>query len=551
MKRKGRNRTNRDNIKDRDRLTDTGGLSKADRDCYQSKANDPAWYAQNPQLLADYASFPFGAPIGTSIVPPLPLNQFQSVPGLCVLYTLPSIGAATGETSPVNIAMRNIYSYVRHANSGHSNYDAPDLMLYLLAMDSVYSYHSFLKRLLGLINVYTPLNRYYPSDLIQAMGVDPEDIRGHIADLRGYINTYAVQMGSLCVPNSMSYMARHTWMYENIYLDSATGKAQTYFYTPSSFYQFRINSTTGAGELFQARFLSPTYLTGNFGNLKKFSDLRAYGQQLLQPIITNEDMNIMSGDILKAFGENGVVKVSGVMDGYMVIPVYNPEVQSQIENATVLGGLYNEVIQQNTSVGGGYISNSATAQFTYSGLTSGDAVNPNVTEPLWQPRMVNFHMQQVSPADVMVATRLSVVLSSVNTAISSSSFVTPVLYCGSDVCECGLMWTREAPMGSTSATPLDLKAYPFSSCYWIRTYTAAAMYNVMRTLSMLESFDWAPIVQTVQIGSNGIAEFASAGMFCDIDNFTLLHPDNYRELHSTALLSEFSVPQMGSVSMSV
>lgn len=97
----------------------------------------------NPQLVKDVASLSFRTPLGSPSGLPSRSNPVgrdrRSIPGIMNLYFVPTIGSSTaGESSAINIAAKNIYSFVRHENSGRINYDAPDLMLYLLALDSAF-----------------------------------------------------------------------------------------------------------------------------------------------------------------------------------------------------------------------------------------------------------------------------------------------------------------------------------------------------------------------------------------------------------------------------
>lgn len=548
----------KNNFKDKDRLTDTGGLSRSDReadsrerrDCYGSKPNDPAWYAQNASLLNDYASFPFGYPLG-NVVPGYGTPQPEAIPGICALYLNPMVGIASVETDPINIAMRNIYSFVRHANSGHTNYEAPDLMMYLVAMDSVYSMHAWMKRLLGVVMLYTPVNRYYPQAILRAMGVDPDDLRDHIADFRGFVNTYAVQMGSMCVPNSMSYMARHTWMYEGLYLDSATSKAQTYFYTPEAFYRYNINATSSQGELITVPLLDVADLVTANPTLLKVADIIRFARELLTPIITNEDLNIMSGDILKAFGAEGVVKVSGVLDGYMVLPTYSPEVQSQIENATVLGGVVTSTVGQDTAIGGGYIKADNTILYPFES-PSGNTVPASWFVGINGPKLLNFHIGAPTPSDVMVATRL--VSRTVNLAMTvgpNNSIVMPIISCGSEVVAHALIWNYRGTI--VGGNQVELRSDTFSSNMIVYgDYDLVDMYRLLHSHGAWDNFDWAPFLTYIVPTASGLGAAPNATMpVGDVDTYTTLTPYNIQMLHTTALLSEFSVPQMGSFSKSV
>lgn len=534
------------------------------RDCFRSTANDPAWYAQNPQLIRDYASFPFGQALGSKINYGGYLasdTNLVAIPGIASYYFAPTVGNPTDANAPINVAMRNIYSFVRHANSGHSNYDAPDLMLYLLAMDSVYMYHAFLKRIAGLVLDYTTMNRYYPSALVQAMGVDFDDVSSHIQDFRGFINQYAVKMGSMCVPNSMSYMARHTWMCEGLYTDSATSKAQTYFYTPSAFLQFSRDSNQ-VGKLDYVQFVHPA-IQSPINELKSYSDLVTFGNSLLNVILQEEDFNIMSGDILKAFGNEGVVKVSGIAEGYMVLPQYNQEVLSQMENATIFNGYFNNSIVQNTSIDGGYL------EITDSNFTQ--VIDPTVTiktnpslayanamiGPYTLRHLLNFHKEGVTPEEVMVATRLTNIVDPYTTAPTLVSITTgtqiqvsvPTL--ASEIITCARVWYyswyNQGTMTLTSTTMPKALYNPIIDGSALQAIYGAN--NLANRIGSISNFDWHPLIVPVNFtytdsGSISYMQVANRPI-SDKDYFTFIDKDNLINMTTAALLSEFSVPQMG------
>lgn len=90
----------------------------------KSKTNDPSWYAADATLMRDAASIPFSWSVGTTL--DIGVDENYVVPGICAIDTVPSFGYSTDTTSPLNIAARSMYSFIRHANSGSANYDAPD-----------------------------------------------------------------------------------------------------------------------------------------------------------------------------------------------------------------------------------------------------------------------------------------------------------------------------------------------------------------------------------------------------------------------------------------
>lgn len=515
-----------------------------------SKTNDPSWYAYNEALLRDSASVAFGWPVGNRI--DFDHNDFrtskgayESVPGIMVFDVLPTIGGSYDRYSAVNVASRNIYSFVRHANAGHSNYDAPDLMMYLLAMDSVYSMYAYLVRLYGVLQLYTVYNRYYPNALVTGMKVDYDDMINHIADLRYFINQYAVKIGSMCVPNSMSYITRHIWMFSGLYVDSPSAKAQTYMYTPVGFYVF--NETEGAGKLQLSLFKDV-----NEGNNLTFDQLTKYAEGLVDIILASEDMNIMSGDILKAFGPEGLFKVATISEDYMVLPSYEPEVLSQLQNATILeiadtmyeAGRF-DITQDPSVTGGGAILQTFR-------ITMGKPEKA----ALYQGRqLLNMYKDDPTPADVMVASRLMAISTKTDGVVTlqhcGSELVVGarILYMGTD----NKNWVVKSTQDFHYGMYLEYKTYDNPGSAGM-TNTLAAYSKVadfISDLSRLSNFNYHP---QINIGSNlsvnGAAsnDIAIDGFMFDVNNYALVDEHTLAKMHETALLSEFSVPQMGAFS---
>lgn len=394
-----------------------GVFDEKEYNCQKSKPNDWRWYAQNEQLLKDAASFPYTWPLGTRLNlggdVAVDVNK-GSIPGIMAIHTAPSFGWSDQSNSPINVAARNIYSFVRHANSGSSNYDAPDLMLYLMAMDSCYSYIAYLKRIYGVALTFSMTNRYYPQAILNAMGVDFNSIHKSLADFRAYINVLAVKVGSLCVPASMSYFAKHMWMYDGYYLDDDQDKAQTYLFVPDGFFVFGLDSD-GAGQLeytplgIPVGSLSPTQVGDG---LLTLDDLITYGDNMIMPILTSEDMNIMSGDILKAFGAGMLYKVDGISETYTVLPSYDQEVLQQIENLSLIGSYVEESAVLHQDATKGWLNFTPRFEHPYA-FPESVSTHPGYNVYL-SNNFVNFHHDQVSPADTMEATRMSNIAHAVN-----------------------------------------------------------------------------------------------------------------------------------------
>lgn len=357
------------------------------------KYNDVSWYAKNQQMLTDAASFSYNSPLGN----PVPFSELLSgvpnslvgndaVAGVAQLQFVPCIGISTNSISPANIAANNIYSYVRYMNSGAKNYDQADMMLYLLAMDNLYMYINWMKRIYGYVNTYSQYNKYVPAAYAAADSVDIADLRANLADFRLFINNCCARASAFCVPAVMPLFVRHSWMVSNIYKDSDTLKAQSYMYVPSWFYKYDETGSKYGGQLI---------IQGRTGNAK-LSDLRTIFESMFSKLAYSEDIGVMSGDILKAYGQERLFKLSSVDPDYTVLPVYNEEVLSQIHNL--------QIVEPNTAS-----ENAKTWNVTQDPDTGYLVFNPTVIPWAYNPKkiMVNMPWDGVTPADTMVATRLT------------------------------------------------------------------------------------------------------------------------------------------------
>lgn len=540
-----------------------------------SKDNDWTWYAANEQLLRDSASFSYNYPLGS----PINWNSMRqdkndlAVPGVMSFETSTCFGFTDDANDAINIASRNIYTYVRHANSGSSNYDAPDLMIYLMAMDSIYSTLAYLKRVYGIANVYSYTNRYLPQTLVRANHINFDDLLAHLSDYRGQINALVVKAGSMCVPDTMPIFKRHMWLYSGLYYDTPTDdKAQIYMHVPHGYWKAEYNSSAAPGVFLQwhpwwlqsgALSAPKTDFTFNMGRaLTVLTDM-------LDAVLSNESFNIMSGDILKAYTAGSIMKLEQIPESYTVVPTYSEEVLDQIQNLTMMGyfaseynvdgyntSLY-EAIDSSTQLPSGWLTS---VPYFYVGDRSlGNDVFGGI-ETYYDNRMVNFTHGNIAPQDTMVATRL--------TNIANRKFmpadVTPVIRCdtlGSDVTHVGVIWQYAkvdgqyelqhidftTSMYTQKITSLDIEKNLTDYLKWTLTEYAQLGHQA----GLLDTFYRHPFVrygQYVSLTANThtASGFAPAyGTIFDADYWAILTEDDLKNMNRTALLSLFNIIQYG------
>lgn len=485
----------------------------------QKGFNDPMWYAKNEQMLKDSASYSYNSPVGTDLPFQFDLNvkhnsKATSVPSLLSMQFVMGPGVSEDASSPVNLAAQNIYAYVRYNNSGAKNYDSPDLMMYLLAMDSLYAGWNWLKRIYGYCFVYSQYNTTMPECFAAADHINLSDFRSNLANFREYLNLTAAQISSFCVPAIMPLFTRHSWMCSNIYKDADANKAQMYMFVPKIFYKF---SETGSQ---YGTSLTPVDIPGYKGNshMATLSEVEEWFSDLINAVAYSEDFGIMSGDILKAYGQDKLFKLSPVVEGYSVLPVYNEEVLSQIHNSTVLIGVKGDSLGVTQDPTNGWIKWSP--MFNAGGSMS-----------FKESVIINMPWDDVTPANTMVATRLTATFKKIEV---SGAFGIGAM--GSEFIS-GMQIVRQYDGGLHVGSN-------FGQYFYLKSgSTDDNIFGTLDTLCQVSQFDWHPLLDLFS-GAGDTLTFA--GHLGDINNYTTMTTHDLQRIHRTAVLSEYNVPQLGS-----
>lgn len=498
---------------------DVKDAPKAENRVYPT--NDPSWYNQDPSLARDSASIPFSYVVGT----PTHLSE-QGIPwnrpGIMKVTLMPTIGEASVPNSPVNIAATANYSFIRHANSGHSNYDAPDLMLYELALASAYSYLNYLQRIYGLVTLYSTSNRYYPKALLESDFVDFDDINNNLANFRYGINVLINKLAAFAVQGDMPYFKRQAFLYSNIYTQGDSAKSSLYYYTPYGFYKYGLN-TDGSGMLKFVKLESGSTETGNYP--KTVAYLLKFGNDLLDPILSSEDMGIMSGDILRAYGSN-ILKVAPIPEYYPLVPMADLAVIEQMQNATIMPVAPADIVQDSTH---GYLTQSISFNdTTYIGDFYQTAGGGDLTAMLYGgKRLLTTILKQPSSDDVLERTRLMVGCSNVRYDASTHKLIADKIYCGTEIAKFCQIYT----IAGDKLTHTDL------SYIWANTEPDLHRFG---SLSDISTFSFHPLTHSIS-WIRGEEDAQYTGPIGIITDYAALDADLIYNLHQTAMLSMLHV----------
>lgn len=486
--------------------------------------NDPSWYRNIPNLQMDFANIPFSMPDGLITNPEKQMYNFTpshwvySNPGIMTIEVAPTIGLSDGPTSAANIAAQQMYTLVRKANSGAVNYDKTDLFMTILAMDSAYMLYEYLLRIYRTLGTYNYMNRYMPDDLLQALG-GSATLGKSLADFRGVLDLFAYQLASINVPDQFDIIKRHSWLFTNVYTDASSIKAQLYAYVPNGLYVWTEGESSQPTHLKYTK-MNELFGIGQYDSITTLDQIRKAIDTIMQPILGSQDIGIISGDVAKAFGEGGMIRIAPVADHEALQPVYDKEVLLQMSNT--FKGVNTWVIPDITAVNTNLKSGPYIVQDlndAYESQTVGN-IKP----------ILNLIDIDPTPDNIMVASRL----------ITSGDYsaegghVTSIRY-GTEVPVAYHIYTRDYVDNVPSLGHVILTENSIVISENLNTAENALVY-----LNLLAKFDWAPPFYLFY-GNGTDRTYKMCGNTIDICDYTFLEQSNLRDLHDVAVMSLFTV----------
>lgn len=337
----------------RNRRRNRGGKQSGER-----KSSGINGVSFGSQLAYDVTNLPFDNSLGREVEVfdssriPNPTYDVDSdkyvTPGLCVFDMYPGIGEANSQDSAVNLAAKNYYNTVTQANSRDRSYGPNDLMIHALAVTELFKLWNWGATAYGLVKQYDAMNRYKPEVLVQAMGFNVNDLMINLNDFRGALNLIAMKVSSVVLPAGMPYTTMNLKYFTNIFADSMNSRAQLYMFKPAAYWVYDETAEETGGSL-QLQTLPSNMTTSQFITLLN---------NLVNRILSSNYMNIMSADIIKAFGSN-LLALSEIPAEYTVVPVYSDEILESINNLKIMrapngtgtsDGRVVQIIPDNTNV---------------------------------------------------------------------------------------------------------------------------------------------------------------------------------------------------------
>lgn len=511
-----------------------------ERGAKQEDANDIAWYTRNPELIKAAASIPFSTVLGE--IAHLEINTHIPAPG--GIMVLPWCPCLSNDNTAINQAINSMYSYIVHANSRNYAYDAPDLGILILAGIQCFSIVGAMTRAYGTVKYYQERNLYLPDGLLQAMGFNANDMRTRLAQIWFDINNLIDQLRQIWIPNTIPLTNRWYWMNTNMFTDAEGVTAQVYMYVQDRYFIYEETAVKTGSALFPVSSLggSQTDITlESFDpahNVYDWNVWRLVAQSMIDALINSQDRGIIFGDILNAYGQDNIMALASIPSDFMVMPQYNAEVLTQIENYC---GSHCQVF--------GFaqrIEEGITTLWTRDPWFNG--VNAKLLQGNTNWALLNFHIPtQPTPEMITIATRMTAVgYYSQNGPVFSTSnqqiITDPILIpkcCGTELPHPILLYRRIMSGGI-----IQYKAYQISS-YESGSGASSSMTNDAK---LMMAFDWHPFQIKFDKGwsvpnvGTVLADTDIRDAYGDFDNYAWIDRVVLDRLHRACAYSLLGVP---------
>lgn len=312
--------------------------------------NDPKWRMAVDPVGTQVHQYSFCNYIGQSVRLPSPmLSQYlavephENVASIGILSLNPSPGE-TGMGAPAMGAAINqqglrTFTALSAGNAKTTNYAPQDVTTCLLAIGELISTFEYARRAMGVAYVYNVRNREFPRHMIQALGIDPDDLIKRMAEYRIRFNMLALQASKIPFPANIRYFDACRVLYQDLFLDSPdSAMAQVYAFKPCSTWYLDETSNPNGTQLTTEKFegLDPS---PNIPNTNRMQYILDVIERQLNCLMTSATLNYVYSDVLRLAEKQNIemFHIAQLEEGYSVMPRYDAEAILQIENATIVG----------------------------------------------------------------------------------------------------------------------------------------------------------------------------------------------------------------------
>lgn len=507
------------------------------------------WYTKYPNLIQGSAQVSFPNRPGMTALAADTLSKntgtsattvsgFMTVPGVLAIEWMPAYGfnEVGNSQNPLTIAANETYAKIRSNFSGDLDVDPPDIMLYQLAIDSIYALIAKYKRIFRVVNAYSPDNYMTPDGILNAMGFSAAQVallRKQKMDIFNIINTLVLEIRKFRCPGHMDVFNRHYWLNDNIYTDADSINSQFFLFNMIGYYKLSEVSTDITLPPVTLQMQSTS--AANYGTSDIAQAMYNECHDCIQRLAKWSDSYTINGYLLKAFDPRSFFYTDEIDYGEVLLPVFSPEVLTQIENARALP---TQTVTNTTityTLNDNVMSCTPTCMIPQASASVATALTMqafNIAPSL------NIHADAPNVADVVIASRLQPILRRAS-SFDTGSATAQAIYCGTEiVVDMKLTVSNPTSMGSW----LRHDIAQFIGVTDPGVVQIGGTSNVSQQLyysALMQQFRMHPIQFVVYLtgASSAAADFYVAPLG-DTYNFAFVKKDVMQLLNRNCVLSE-------------
>ena len=276
-------------------------------------------------------------------------SNFQ-IPGIFKITLRPNIDS-NSEVSIINSLSSSMFKFIRSANSGMSQYEASDLMIYHLAIMSIYSQMNRIARMYSLLGSSRMMNFYWGDKILESLNVDSYSLTDKQAAIRSAYNVLVRKVNTLALPKYNLIPERWNYLLGSVFTDGTTETSQYYLFDMPYMLEYEGYTDRKGGKLVVKSFSKNDELSDRVDTTG--SDLSQLDPILLvryllsyvDDLLNDADFNIMNGDMLKAFGNESLYQLVPLEEFTEINPVFDPSILSEINNSNISPFHMKELVQ--------------------------------------------------------------------------------------------------------------------------------------------------------------------------------------------------------------
>lgn len=258
------------------------------------------------------------------------VSRHWTIPGVARIEFTPVYGTATTSGDPVNTMTQRLYATIvnamRRTNLG---FEAVDVVLHLLAWDSVHMLYNHISRGYRMLNTTNALSFYAPKQYCSACGIDYDSFLDNKAQIYFDLQQWAKVFEQYPVPKVFQALELHDQLSKYMYQDADSKKATMYVFCPKYLWTY---TEVDTGKGLQAQNLLGTSGNGDM----TYAELKRIMNVMINAIITSSDFSYINSCLRSAFEDAEMLSVEcpGVND---TVPfVYDQAMLVALNNATIL-----------------------------------------------------------------------------------------------------------------------------------------------------------------------------------------------------------------------